>query len=204
MNDPTVENLVELPRRVVKQPTPELNPGGDCGACVLAGISGLSVAEVHEKLTEKGQPISFGRNAMAEALRRLHYDFGRVVRWIDETPYWPPHRGQRAWGDPCWIQSSAWRDWLTMAFEAGYYALAQVAHTPSTGPEQFMTDHWVMYCGTRTKWDGPTGARNCGVHELLVSDSARSKSLEAWVDLHEHLKQRGGFEVFLAKPSETM
>jgi hypothetical protein len=196
--DPTVEDLVELPRRVVKQPTPELNIGGDCGACVLAGLLGMTIEEVYAKLHPKKIPYHFDMHSMHAALQIAKYDLGTIDRCITRTPYWPSGDSQRAWGDASWTQSMEWREWLTMAFDAGYYALAQVRaiHEPMV----FETDHWVLYCGTRTKWDGPPAARQSGEFQLLVSDSGRTKPIEAWFGVGEHLKQRGGFAVMLARP----
>lgn len=193
-----VADLVDLPRRVLKQPTPEVVPGGDCGACVLAGLLGLSIEDVYAKLHPSGEPRSFGWRDMSEALRSAHFDLRLIERYITRTPMWPTWDAQRAWGDPSWSQSLDWREWLTMAFDAGYYAIAQVASVHK--PMVFETDHWVLYCGTRTKWDGPPGARQSGEFQLLVSDSGRTKPHEAWFGIGEHLKQRGGFAVMLARP----
>lgn len=201
MVDPTVEDLVELPRRVVKQPTPELSPGGDCGACVLAGLLNLSIEDVYARLHEKGVPHHFGHTSMVEALRRAYYDLKLIDRYVTRTPHWPIWDARRAWGDASWLQSMEWREWLTMAFDAGYYAIAQVRAVHE--PMMFETNHWVLYCGTRTKWDGPPGARHSGETQLLVSDSGRTKPHEAWFELGPHLKERGGFACLLARPVET-
>lgn len=197
--DDTVADLVALPMRVIKQPTPELHPGGDCGACVLAGLTGTSLEEVYAKLHPAGKPQSFSWSDMSSALQTARYETKKVDRYITRTPFWPSWDPQRAWGDPAWTQSMEWREWLTMAFEAGFYAIAQVAAVHE--PMKFETDHWVLYCGTRTKWDGPPNARRSGEFQLLVSDSGRTKPHEAWFGLAEHLKERGGFAVMLARPS---
>ena len=42
-----------LPLRVVPQPTPQINKGGDCGACVLAGLSGLTVEQVYTDIYDQ-------------------------------------------------------------------------------------------------------------------------------------------------------
>ena len=194
--DPTVSELVELPRRVVKQPTPELFEGGDCGACVLAGLLNLSVEEVYAKLHKAGKPTPFSFDAMVEALRRAKYNLHLIDRFITRTPTWPVWDAMRAWGDSSWHQQMDWRDWLQMAFDAGYYAIAEVRHTHE--PMVFQTDHWVLYAGLRTKWDSPE--RRHGAFEMLVSDSARTKPQEAWFDVGTHLKERGGFSVLLARP----
>jgi hypothetical protein len=159
----------------------------------------MSVEEVYVKLHPKGEKFeSFDYTSMVKALKQAFYQTRSIDRFITRTPFWPTWDAQRAWGDPSWSQSMEWREWLTMAFDAGYYAIAQVkaVHEPMV----FETDHWVLYCGTRLKWDGPPDSRRTGQYQLLVSDSGRTKPHEAWFELGEHLKQRGGFSVLLARP----
>lgn len=36
-----------LPRRVAPQPAPAIVPGGDCGPCCVAGVTGLDVDEAY-------------------------------------------------------------------------------------------------------------------------------------------------------------
>lgn len=197
----TVTDLVELPLRVVKQPTPELNPGGDCGACVLAGLLGMSVEDVYATLHRQGKPYTFGWGDMEEALRRAYYDTKAIDRYVTRTPMWPAHDALRAWGDASWSQQLEWRSWLRMAFDAGYYAFATVRHTPEPGA--FETNHWVLYAGLRTSWrDGSIAGSRSGSYELLVSDSSRTKPHEEWFEMGEHLKGRGGFAVMLARPTQ--
>ncbi len=198
MSDPTVENEISLPLRVVNQPTPEVSAGGDCGACVLSGLLDMAIEDVYKKLHPKGEPHPFSHRDMASALQTAKWELGFLDRYITRTPMWPVWDSLRAWGDASWSQSMEWREWLTMAFDAGYYAIAEVRSTPE--PMRFDTDHWVMYAGTRTQWDGPPESRRSGQFQLLVSDSGRTKPHEKWYPLSEHLKERGGFAVMLARP----
>ena len=42
-----MDETIILPRRVAPQPSPAIVPGGDCGACVLAGLFGITVADAY-------------------------------------------------------------------------------------------------------------------------------------------------------------
>ena len=45
------------PQRALPQPKPGVASGGDCWACVIGGMTGLSVSEVYEKLNEGHKKI---------------------------------------------------------------------------------------------------------------------------------------------------
>lgn len=47
---------VVLPRRAVPQPQPPVNPGGDCGACVFAGLTGLSFDTIYDRFLKEVPP----------------------------------------------------------------------------------------------------------------------------------------------------
>ena len=195
-----VDRLVALPRRVAPQPTPEIHPGGDCGACVLAGLLGISLEEVYGQLQERkdgAPPRSFEHYSMIEALRRAHFDFRKVDRYITEMPSWTPQysAAMQAWGRPSWMQSGAWFDYLTMALEAGFYAIAMV-DAEKRGPLGGGTNHWILLCGTRLHWQEGSGA-----YEVLVSCSSRKTPDEEWVEAGPFLQERGGFGLLLARPT---
>lgn len=208
-----VEDLVLLPRRVVPQPTPELVPGGDCGACVLAGALGLTVEDVYARLqdpTPNGKPTSFGHHRMSDALKHAFYREKLAARFIDEMPTWAPiSDGMRSWGNPGWMVSGAWWAYLRMALEAGYYALT-IVDIDKKGPLGGGGNHWVMLCGTRLNWtrrtyehEGQTHETSSGAYEVLVSCSSRRTPAEEWVEAGHFLRDRGGFFLFLVKPAET-
>lgn len=200
MPEEDIEQLVVLPRRVVHQPTPELHPGGDCGACVLAGLTDLPLEEVYAKLDPKhSSPTSFWRGSMIAAVHIAKWDLKRITKYIEEVPYWPPHEGMRAFGDSGWMQSSEWFSYVTMAFEAGYYAIASVV-IKKTGPFSGGTDHWVLLCGSRLRWGPWENGGRTGHYEVLVSCSARSTPDEEWVGVGDFLRERGGFDVILVRP----
>lgn len=207
------EDLVVLPRRVAPQPTPEIVGGGDCGACVLAGLLGTSIENVYASLQEtptsgKG-PVPFGHRTMPEALRRAYYDTKCVDRYIDSMPSWPAHEPLRDWGNPSWMQSGDWWKYVHMALEAGYYALTTV-DSKKGGPLGGGTDHWVMLCGARLNWtpfeyesEGVKRSSSRGAYEVLVSCSSRKTPDEEWVEAGAFLKERGGFFLFLVKPRSS-
>lgn len=205
-----VADLVELPRRVIQQPTPDIFSGGDCGACVLGGLLEMSLADVYAKLQKEqsdGKVRSFEHYSMIEALRRAKYDLQRVDKYIEEMPQWTPvSESFRAFGNPSWMNSGAWWKYLTMALEAGYYAITTVVSSRK-GPLAGGTDHWVMLCGTRVHYmpheyenDGVKNKSEVGSFEVLVSCSSRKTPAEEWVECGDFLRERGGFFLFLVKP----
>ena len=89
----------KLSRRVIKQPLPHINEGGDCGPCVLAGVLGYIVPagnshnagggiikSIHKKYLEEGA-VSLGRHGMIEALDEARRE-GLIEDYINDTPTW--------------------------------------------------------------------------------------------------------------------
>lgn len=186
-------------RRVVQQPLPHLHPGGDCGACVLAGVLGLSVAEAYQAAN---RPVADGFDwyRMREALFHLQAH-GHLDRIIVDIPTWQGTaiQGQMFWGNPSWSQSLQWFAYVRMALDAGYYGIGCVNHA-KLGPGHH-PDHFVLIAGAREVW--PDGDEGGAIHkEILVSCSSRSTPDEEWVDVHDFLKTRGGFNLFLARPTQ--
>lgn len=191
-----VKNSVILPRRVVPQPQPHINTGGDCGACVLGGIVGQSLDAVYKNFQpDEKTPTSFHWFSMRQGLHNgLHAGF--FDRIIVDTPAWKsPRESMMQFGTPAWAQSLGWFAYLRMAMDAGYYGLAMV-NFAKQGPWQ-SPDHWVLLCGTREIWPEDEGAINS---EVLVSCSAKSTPAEEWVRVEDFLKERGGFNCFFARP----
>lgn len=185
-----------LPRRVVPQPTPGIVPEGDCGACVLGGLLARPLEEVYDRFVGKREALSF--HEMRQALHRAEHEW-LLDRFIAEPPDWPfsrwIHSGAE-WGHPAWQQHLSWWRYLMLAFDAGYYGVAAVSYD-RRGPFE-ATDHWILLCGAR--WvppDGPGAVRT----EVLVSCSARTSPDEEWVESFTFLKERGGFNVLLARPN---
>lgn len=196
MSEPVIKGEVVLPRRVIPQPTPLVVPAGDCGACVLGGVFGLSVEETYAKLHD-GKRETFDHNHMYSALHQAKY-LGLVDRIITEAPMWPPpHESMRTFGSPSWTQALAWFAYLRMGMDAGYYAFARVNHAKQ-GPWQ-SPDHWVLLVGVREVF--PPGDEGGVIHQqVLVSCSSRATPDEEWVNVRDFLEHRGGFDLFLARP----
>lgn len=194
---------VVLPRRAVPQPSPAIVKGGDCTACCLAAVTGLSVQDCYglvedERLAGGGLTWEGVRRALIEAERR-----GLIDDCVTTTPMWvenfyPAHM---MWGLTAVMQGGGWLDYLRLAFTAGFYALTHIDYA-GRGPYE-SGDHFVLLCGVRERLEPvdnevgrKVGARAI-LREVLVSCSA---SGERWIGANEFLKTRGGFAVLLAKP----
>ncbi len=195
MEDPEVV----LKRRVVPQPVPHVFAGGDCGACVLGGLTGKTVKEVYD-IFQDGKVAPFHWHAMYSALWEAK-SLGLVDRIITAVPMWVDnaHDGFWSWGLPSTMQSLAWFAYLQMGLDAGYYALALV-DADKKGLNGHGTNHWVMLVGARTRRipfeNGATIE-----HDVLVSCSSTKTPDEEWVEVGDFLKERGGFNLLLARPT---
>lgn len=197
--------ITVLPRRVVPQPLPEVHPGGDCGACVLGGLMGLDVAEVYRRYgehDEDGAPRAFSYLTMERALWKAEQE-GRLDRLITDVPLWPDRSARLLpWGLPGWCQNLAWFRYVRMAIDAGYYGIANVVHAKS-GPLG-VPDHWVLLVGARVRTERRTTDAGTDYwtseHEVLVSCSSTTTSDEEWVVERDFLRERGGFNLLLARP----
>ncbi len=185
-----------LPRRVTPQPLPELYPAGDCGACVLAGLLDLSVADAYETYSYESKQAPITYYNMMQALHDAQAK-GVVDRVITATPLWPTHLVHQAWGWRGSDMANHWFNYLQMGFDAGYYAIALV-DIEKRGPTGPGTNHWVMLCGCRDRYGEEGDARI--YQEVLVSCSASSTPDEEWVDAIELLEERGAFNVLLVRP----
>jgi len=187
---------VTLPRRSLRQPQPNMNPGGDCAACALGGALGLTVPEVYARLREgkiQGATWFDARDALHRARAA-----GLADRIIVDVPIWPwAGYEPRAWfGLAASAQAMPWFAHLRMALDAGYYGIAEVSYRRA-GPLG-LPDHQVLLCGVREVWP-EEGVGGVIRHEVLVSCSAGAA--EEWVDVDDFLTQRGGFNVLLVRPT---
>lgn len=196
-----------LPRRVICQPVPYIQGGGDCGACVLGGAVGLgTVGEVYETYLD-GKVGSFHWATMRDALYTAE-SRGILDRVIADVPVWPwrIHEPFCEWGFHAGYMSLAWFRYVSMAIDAGYYGLAMV-DIHKKGPFGGGTNHWVMICGARIRRspieaDKPEDAVNWRYDdEVLVSCSSTRTPDEEWVDAGKFLNERGGFNLLLARPA---
>lgn len=196
----TIDQEIILPKRVVPQPQPHLNLGGDCGACVLGGLLGWEPYRIYSDLCDgKIGPINYHK--MHECLRVLH-GRGLLSRVLVDSPVWLQSwmSMAAAWGPHSTIQSYNWFQYLQLGIDAGHYGIANVDTTRSGayGPG---TNHWVLLCGVRhVRTQSPDGKFATIDHEILVSCSSSSTPDEEWVEVNDFLKDRGGFNVMLAKP----
>lgn len=187
-------------KRVVPQPEDRLYPGGDCGACVLAGLFDMSVADAYKHFNEdKQEPIRY--HQMIQALWTAD-GMGLADRVQTATPIWPIPVVLTAWGFPGGEMAHHWFNYVRMAFEAGYYAIALV-DIEKRGSLGGGTNHWVLLCGARERYGLPGAGEtdNRIYQEVLVSCSASSTPAEEWVDCIEFLEHRGGYNLLLVRPT---
>lgn len=186
-----------LPNRVIPQPKPHIVKIGDCGACVAGGILGVSISEAYDRLMwhrSIDEPKTFGWHGMVSVLAgspEIEHVFSRVPIWgVDD---WNAPTG------PSGLQNwMTWADYIRMALNGGYYAVAQVdADEQGIQDDCYWleTNHWQMICGIRYTTSGSLK------RELLVSCSSSSTPDEEWVSAKKFLAKRGGYNVILAKPS---
>jgi hypothetical protein len=220
---------ITLPRRPLKNYETSLNDGGDCGACVTAGLLGLSSVEEAYTLHRPGNyyggsPIpqisSFSRRSMEDTLDCAASDTGArgglenvpilLDHAVKDTPIWPfggsrhdLHFGLKA--------QFEWRGYVRAMLNGGYYGVAQVRHGgwPRDTPlEQFgTTNHWVLICGWRYLFTPETDPErkligSCGSYEeqILIGNSSRTRPLESWIDMNDFQRFWGGFDAIWARP----
>lgn len=189
-----MDETIILPGRALTQPRPHHNPPGDCGACCLGGLFGLSVPEVYAQLNE-GRVQGFSWPGMRSALHRAR-SLGLVTRISTEPPMWPVYDAHRAFGQLGSAQALGWQQLAWMALGAGFYGLAEVDFA-GRGPGH-LPDHTVLLCGIRELWPAP-GEQGAIHTEVLVSCSARHPEGK-WVGVHDFLSKYGGFHALWARP----
>ncbi len=190
---------VVLPRRVIHQPEPCLNKDGDCGPCVIAGLLGWSgPMDVYDALCGgkiDALPWFAMKESLIAAFRRGLFD-----RVITDIPRWRVHEPHMLFGSPSWLWNQEWFQYVRMALDAGYYAIAGVDLQKRGPMASIGADHWVLICGAREIYPP---ARESGIirQEVLISCSARSIPDEEWADHRDFLMQRGGYNVLLVRPT---
>lgn len=193
-----MSDSVLLPLRVTPQPVPFLNPGGDCGACVLSGLAGMTVQGVYKALFED-EATSISLFDMQRALRCDHL-FGWAGYQDNFPMLWSGvHTPWQAWGLQARHQQISWFRYVRIALEAGYYGICNVRHDKS-GPHSDGPDHWVLICGARTTRVALSETAARYDNEILVSCSAISTPAEEWVGVDTFLMDRGGFNIMLVRP----
>lgn len=177
-----------LQRRSLRQPSPFICPGGDCGGCALGGVLGLTVPELYEKfnttgLTHAGELDRCLRQALTYGYADRALDFYVDVHgW---TKHWP------CFGRPAYLASLEWFRVLAMAIDAGYYGLAEVSYDRAGGPD---TNHWIALCGYRT--EGSVSGKTI-TGEVLMSCSVKG---EEWIEARHFLQTMGGYAARWVRP----
>lgn len=188
-----------LPKRVTTQPSPAVSDGGDCGACVLSGLTDIPVDKIYSEITGKIYPLSY--TAMYDALWYLE-SAEKIESIITEHPSWNNSyyvsKSCFVWGTPSWNQSLSWGMYIYMAMSAGYYPICNV-NNDAKGPFAD-TDHWIFLAGLKRE---SIPLKHCSgrsiKNSVLISNSSSNKPNEEWIEVNKFLKHWGGFNCFLAK-----
>jgi len=211
----TIITKLVLPRRVIKQPLPHINEGGDCGACVLNGLINLDGSE-RERVAKiyvsfcKSEPKSISQPRMLDILQGLRSG-GVIEDFIHDVPIWPQPRSMAQFGSPGWAMALEWYNYIQMALRAGYYGVAMV--TSAGRGDRAELDHWVLICGfrqreipnphTRNSKDPKMRAATIITQEILISNSSNHAKDERWIKTRDFLKRYGGYNAILVLPKEN-
>jgi hypothetical protein len=125
---------------------------------------------------------------------------GMLSDYMVDTPFWIPNHGEGYYGMPGFMVSLQWYRYLRMALQAGYYALSNVVHDKNA--PYHPPDHAVLLVGARTHWEeGSIPNSRSGSFEILVSCSSTKTPDEEWVEVCSFLRDRGGYNIYLARPT---
>lgn len=218
---------VSLPRRPPKNPIPSLNDGGDCGACVLAGILNIPIEKAYDLHCSGeyygGKPIptvsSFNFHSMSKTLESLTDDLGfhdegrnLLEHCVTDIPMWMIDQHHEmcglSFGVSGAMQYSPWCNNVRAMLTGGYYGICQVydgGHKELTNLYG-STNHWIMIAGWRyvyVKHTDHSSEGNATGHyeqEVLIGNSSNANPQEQWLPADKFLKNWGGFGVLWAKP----
>lgn len=204
----------KLSRRVVQQPLPQINDGGDCGACVLAGVldikgadSSVIISKIYVTYCES-KAQSIGPSQMLTILydaqaRNIIEDF------IHDVPIWQRPNSVSQFGSPGWAMASQWYKYIKMAIRAGYYGMAMITSRGKGNSGEL--DHWVLICGfrqreipnphTKNSKDPKMRTSTTITREILISNSSIHAKNERWIDVRIFLKNYGGYNAMLVLPN---
>jgi len=203
MPDIKVLDEVVLAWRALPQPEPFVVEGGDCGACALAGVLGVGVEVVYDRLCA-GRREALSRLELESAADEARRQ-GLLDRVVADVPFWPSRKSYLAFGHPGHLSFPEWWAYVRMALDGGCYGLCSVdfdrrGARHDIPPE---TDHVVVLCGAREVCvPHPTMAGASRIdRQVLVSCSARSTPDEEWVEVRDFLSTRGGYNVLLVRPT---
>ena len=176
--------------------------GGDCGACVLGGLAGLSVPGAYG-IGKPNGASTFSISDMQAALMMLQ-DHDALDRIVDEPPTWIQHvhSGHSSFGFTALSMAPMWYEYMRLAIDAGYYGLVTISFEPfhsKEGETYFGSNHWVLIKGCRFHWvplESGKGSR--GAEEILVSCSVKG---DYWMPVREFARLHGGSYLLLARPA---
>ncbi len=188
-----------LSRTIAPPPKPALNQLGDDGACVLAGLLEVTVANVYAEYGSPSRITEFNYQAMRSALLKANTQ-GFLDRVIVDNPFWVAERSMTTFGLPAYLQVHGWFGYVRMAIDAGYYGLALVDNR-RRGPNGPGANHWVLVRGARHREERTlSGGAVLHHNEIFVSSPAVGE-IEGWIEVAEFLTRHGGFNLFLARPT---
>lgn len=217
---------LSLPRRPPKNPIPSLSEGGDCGACVLAGILNISIQEAYDLHCSGdyygGTPIpkvsSFNFRSMTRTLESLTDDIGfrdtdtPLEHCVVDIPMWTIAQHHEVCGMSFGVsgamQYSPWCNMVRSMIIGGYYGICQVFDGGHKVLNNLYgtTNHWIMIAGWRYVYIKHTNHEVEGTatghyeQEILIGNSSNANPQEEWLPADDFLKNWGGFGVLWAKP----
>lgn len=222
----TVKSII-LPRTVRKQPIPHISQGGDCGACVVAGMLDISVSEAYD-FHQTGEYSSgdkipktsaWNQRSMRNTLELLTNDLGCSGRLLPtllehvvvEVPIFPfniMRKHELAFGLNGHSQFWAWTSYLRAMLHGGFYGLATVFNNGFKTAEDFKlygeTNHWVLIRGWRYAYEKNEDPNRLCIgsyeQEILIGNSAHNSPDEEWLPIDKFLLFWGGFTAMWAKP----
>jgi len=186
---------VVLPLRVSPQPSPGIISGGDCGACVLAGLFGVSVEVAYDEYIEERRELAEG--TLCSAISKAESE-GLVDRCLLASPFWIEriHSPLSAFGVLGVRMALQYSHYVLMALDANYYGICTVreGRLDEKSEQRGDTNHWVLICGYRERWiDLGKGVRRCD-QEILISCSATNPD-GYWIGVRKFLATKGGFMI---------
>jgi len=221
---------ISLSRRPPKNPIPSLNDGGDCGACVLAGILNISIEKAYDLHRSGeyygGKPIPkvscFNFHSMIRTLESLTNDLGHkdesetfLEHCVTDIPLWTIDQLHEisgvSFGVSGAMQYSPWCNMVRAMLAGGYYGICQVydgGHKVLNN-SYGITNHWIMIAGWRYVYVKHTDHKVEGnalghyEQEILIGNSSNAHPQEQWLPADDFLKFWGGFGVLWAKPTNS-
>lgn len=205
-----------LPRNVPRNPEPHICEGGDCGACVLAGLFDKSLQwayEQHESgIYHNGEAIpkisSFSLSSMRNTLEGLDLIYHMTDAYIEVSSTYH-FQDWYSFGKQNHFNPPEWFDVFRVFLEAGYYRICTVSNNGKGMDEnnqlrRHMADHWIMINGIRAYWKDVSTEYSVGGRrletEIHLSNSAKTSPHSQWVGMKEFLMTWGGMNGFWVKP----